>query len=165
MMTSFLVLAEGGLTWTPETYYIVAAVVQLIVILLLFKVMNLRAEYNTFPHAAMVVIGTNLTAYFTIGFGLVGVLLTGFALFVLLAMMTRGDVIKSSVAWVVVMAMYWAVAMSAVHFEDLDSEELEEVFVQQFGPLPYALMEGGLDAEPMTRDDYERLRDDGGDEQ
>ncbi len=158
MMTSLFVLAEsGGLTWTPETYYIVVAVVQLVAILLLYRLMNLPAEHNTFSHAAMVVVGANATAYFTMSQGVLSVILTSFALFILLALMTRGDVPKTIVGWFVAMGVYWAVVMGALYAEEPDTEQLEEAFVQQLGPLPYAMMEGGLDAEPMDRDGYREL--------
>ena len=152
MLTSLLVVAEGGLAWTPETFYVAVAIAQLLVILVAFRVMNLPAEYNTFPHAALVAGGTNLLAYFTKDLGIVGILVTGFALFLLLVAVTRGDVLKSIIAWMLTIALYWAVAYGLI--EHVEHEE--PLHIEQLGGIPYVLMEGGMEPETL---DYEEIRD------
>lgn len=156
MTLLFPILADTGLTWTVETYYIVAAVLQVVVILMAFRVMNLPAEYNTFPHAAMVVIGTNAIAYFSRDLGLVGILLTTFALFLLLVAVARGDVLKSAIAWGLVLVVYWGVAWFVVDYE-------EALISDQLGGVPHMLLQGELEAEPVTDETYEDLRDAGDD--
>ncbi len=158
MIGSMLVLAEGGATWTPETYYIAVAVAQLVVVLVAFRVMNVPPDYNTFVNGVLIVGGTNATAYLTKEMGLIGVLLTGLTLFILLAMITRGDVLKSLMTWVLLLTVYWAVAYFVVPAE-------EDLYIEQLGAVPYAMMEGGLEAEPMTQDDYEQLRDGDGEDE
>lgn len=149
MLTSLLVVAEGGLSWTPETFYVAVAVAQLLVILVAFRVMNLPAEYNTFPHAALVAGGANLLAYFTKDLGVVGILVTGFALFLLLVAVTRGDVIKSMIAWVLTIALYWVVAYGLI--EHVEHEE--PLHIEQLGGVPYMLMEGGMEPETLDYDE------------
>lgn len=157
MLTSLTIIAEGGITWTPELYYLVVPVVQLVVLLVTFRLTNIPAEYNTFINGVVIVAIANLVAYFTLGLGIVGILLTGLTLFVLLAGVSRGDVFKSLLAWVLMIAVYWVVAYFMVPAQD----GLE---IEHLGGMPQMLMEGGLEAEPMTTEDYENLRDGGGDD-
>lgn len=157
MLTSFVVLAEGGLTWTPETFYIAVTVAQMIIILLTFRVLGLPSEYNTFVNALFVVIPTNAAAFFLKDAGIVGILITGSMLFVLLAMVTRGDVFKSGLAWILTISAYWGLAYFVVPAED-------DLYIEQLGGMPYMLMEGGMEAEPLTAEEYEELRGTGGEE-
>lgn len=156
MTTLFPIIAETGLTWTVEMYYLAAAVLQVVVILVAFRVMNLPAEYNTFPHAALVVVGTNAVAYFTKGLGLVGILLTTFTLFLLLVAVARGDVLKSAVVWALVLVAYWGTAWFVVDYE-------EALISDQLGSVPHMLLEAEMEAEPMTEETYEELRESGDD--
>ncbi len=168
MWTSYLLIADSGLTWTPETFYVAATVVHLVIILLVFRLMQLPADYNTFINALFVAVPTNATAYFTKDFGIVGVLLTGVVLFGLLAAIARGDVIKAGAVWIVAIIGYWAMAYFIVpqmvndYFDDPRQADAEFI-ASELGSIPQVLLQGGLEAEPMTTDDYERLRR-GGDE-
>ncbi len=146
MWSSFIVLAEGGMTWTPETFYVAAAVAQLVVLLLTFRALQLPSEYNSFVNALMVVVPTNLVGFFLGGTGIIGVLATGSLLFVLLAAISRGDVLPSILAWVLLIATYWVLAYFIVPAE----EELE---IHDIGGIPEVVMEGGLEADPLERED------------
>jgi hypothetical protein len=146
MWSSFIVLAESGMTWTPETFYVAATVVQLIVLLIAFRLLQLPSEHNSFINGLFVVVPTNAVAYFLIDAGILGVLATGSLLFILLAAITRGDVLPSIVAWVALIAMYWVLAYFIVPAE----EELE---IYDIGGLPQVLIEGGLEAQPLERED------------
>ena len=146
MWTAFMVLAEGGMTWTPETFYTAAAVVQLIVVLIVFRLLQLPSEYNTFVNGLLVVVPTNLVAYFLIDAGILGVLATGSLLFILLAAVTRGDVLPSILGWLALIGVYWTLA----YFIVPAAEDLE---IYDIGGLPQVLIEGGLEAEPLERED------------
>lgn len=170
MLTSYLMIAEsGGLTWTPETFYVAATVIHLVVILGVFRVLQLPADYNDFVGALFVAVPTNGLAYFTKDFGIVGVMITGLVFYGLLAAVSRGDVMKAAVVWVAGICAYWGLAyfvvpvMVAEHFEDPRQADTEFV-AAQIGSIPQVLLQGGLEAEPMTADDYKRLRDSGKEE-
>lgn len=146
MWSSWIVIAEGGMSWTPETFYIAAAVAQLVAVLLVFRILQLPSEYNTFINALFVVIPTNVAAYYLAGAGLVGVLVTGTMLFVLLALIARGDMLNSCVAWVVLVALYWVLAYFIV-------PEAEDLEIGDLGNIPQVLIEGGLEEETLERED------------
>ncbi len=154
MVTSYVMVAEAGMAWTPELFYVVTAVVQLITVLVTFRLLNLPAEYNTFINGAFVVGITNALAYYTSGVGVVGILVTCFALFLLLVAISRGDVLKSLIAWILVLSVYWGMAYFV-------SDHQRALPVQELGGVPYMLMEGGMEAEPLTEEEYQDFRDRG----
>lgn len=155
MFTNYMIVANSGLTWTPETFYIAATVIHLVLILVAFRVMALPSEYNTFGSILFVVVPTNAAAYFLKDFGIVGVLLTSVVLFGLLTAITRGDVLKSTGVWFLTMASYWAMAYFIVPAAD-------DLRIEDLAGVPQVIMQGGFEAEPFTEDDIESLsgRDD-----
>lgn len=141
-----IILADTGVSWTPETFYIAAAVAQLVVVLLTFRLLQLSADYNTFMNALLVVGPTNAAAFFTRDMGVVGVLITGVTLFTLLALISRGDMIKSIITWGVALSVYWALAFFVV-------PDTEDLSIYDVGGIPQVLIEGGLEAETLERDE------------
>ncbi len=150
-----VVLTSSGWTWTPETFYAVAAVVQLLLILGAFRLLGLSPEHNTFVGAAIVVIPANGVAFFMKYMGLVGVLIPAVVFFGLLTFVTRGDVLKAGAAWFGSMAVYWGMATLILPTAD-------DLYIDDLGGLPQVLLEGGLEVEPMTEDDLEALSGRGG---
>lgn len=150
MFSTVLVIADGGLSWTPETFYAAATVVHILLILLAFRVLALSPDYNTFGGAVLVALGLNLAAYFTKDFGIVGVLTPSVVLFGLLAFIARGDVLKGGLVWLVVMASYLGLS----HLIIPNSEDL---FIEDLGGIPQTLDAGGLTPEAITEDDFENL--------
>lgn len=146
MLTSFLVIADSGMTWSPETFYVAAGVLQLIVILLFFRFTHLPSEHNTFINGLFIVIPTNAVAFFMKDMGIVGVLCTGFLLIVLLAAVARGDMFKALGAWVLAVAVYWLAAYFIVPAEP-------GLYIEDLGGLAQVLMEGGLEQETLSEDE------------
>ncbi len=153
MLTSFLMFADivvantnSGMTWTPETFYVAAGVVQLIAILLFFRITHLPSEYNTFINVLFVIVPTNAVAFFMKDMGLVGVLSTGFLLIILLGAVTRGDMFKALGAWVLVVASYWAVASLIVPAQ-------HDLYIEDLGGIAQVVMEGGLEQETLSEDE------------
>ncbi len=141
-----LLIAEAGLSWTPVTFYIAAAVAQLVVILLTFRFIQLSSDYNTFINALFVAAPTNVIAYFTKDLGVVGVLITGVTLFTLLALIARGDMIKSILTWATALAVYWGLAFFVI-------PETDDLDIYDVGGIPQVLIEGGLEAETLEREE------------
>lgn len=149
MLTSFLVIAESGQTWTPETFYLAAMVVQLIALLLFFRFAQMPKEYSTFINGLFIVLPVNGLAYFTKDMGLVGVLITGSVLFILLAAVTRGDVFRATGGWFLALVVYWGLAYFIIPAED-------DLYIEDLGNLPQVLMQGGLEAETLTAEEFDR---------
>lgn len=146
MLTSYLVIADSGLTWTPETFYVAAAVIQLIGLLVLFRITQLPPEYASFVNVLFVIVPVNVVAYFTKDIGLVGVLITGSLLFVMLAAVTRGDVFNAIGGWFMVVAIYWAAAYFILPTEP-------DLYIEDLGNLPQVIMEGGLEQETLSEEE------------
>ena len=153
MWTAFVVIAESSQTWTPETFYIAAGVIQLILLLVFFRIMQLPAEYASFINGLIVVVPVNLVAYFTKDLGLVGILITGSLMFVVLAAVTRGDVLNAIGGWLLMIAVYWGAAYFIVPAEP-------DLYIEQIGNIPQVTIEGGLPQETMT-EEAERFYENG----
>lgn len=134
------------MTWTPETFYVAATVAHLIAMLIIFRLLQLPSEYTTFVNGLFVVVPTNLVGFFLGGAGILGVLATGSLLFVLLALVTRGDMLATGLTWVAMIALYWVLAYFIVPAAD----DLE---IYDIGGIPQVVIEGGLEAEPLERED------------
>ena len=147
--TTFL-LTASGFEWTPEIFYGVAAIVQLVVILVGFRILSLPAEYNNFVGAVLVVVPAGLLAYFMRDMGLMGALLPSVGFFALLTLITRGDVLKSGLVWLFVLTVYWGMAAFIL-------PRAPDLYVDDLGGIPQMLVEGGFEAEPMTAEDLEAL--------
>lgn len=146
MLTSYLVIAESGQTWTPETFYVAAAVLQLVGLLIFFRVTQLPTEYATFINGLFVVVPVNAVAYFTKDIGLVGVLATGTLLFVMLAAVTRGDVFNAIGGWFLVVGAYWVAAYFILPAEP-------DLYIEDLGNIPQVVMEGGFEQETLREEE------------
>ena len=150
LISGMLVIADGGLSWTPETFYAAAAAAQLLLILLAFRLFGLSPDYNTFGGALLVAGAVNGVAFFTKDFGIVGVLMPSVTLFGLLAFISRGDVLRSGMVWMLVMASYLGMA-------HLILPRADDLFIEDLAGIPAVLDAGGLEPEPFTEDDVETL--------
>lgn len=140
-----------GITWTPMAFYITMAIVHTLVILLAFRALQLDAEYNTFIAALMAAVVANVIAFFLKDMGVLGVLGSSVGLFGMLVVISHVDVLKSGIVWIILMAVYWAVAWFILPRQnDLD--------IKQIAGIPQAIMQGGLEAEPITSDEYDNLK-------
>ena len=157
LISGMFVLADGGMSWTPETFYAAAAAAHLLMILLAFRIFGLSPEYNTFGGALLVAGVMNAVAFFMKDYGLVGVLVPSVTLFGLLAFISRGDVLRSGMVWMLVMASYLGLA-------HLILPRADDLFIEDLAGIPAVLDAGGLEPEPFTEDDVERMSRGGGEE-
>ncbi len=143
------VLAKAAITWTPKTFYIAAGIVQAIVILITFKVLQVDPEHNTFVGAVIGAALCNLGAYALAPHGLFGVLAAGTAFFVMLVAISSGEVLKSAIAFMVLMAAYGGMGLFITHRTPLKAANI--------GGLPQVIITGGLKAEPITEKESNKL--------
>ncbi|MFU8805895.1 MAG: hypothetical protein ACNA8W_18930 [Bradymonadaceae bacterium] len=139
-----------GITWTPMVFYIAMAIVHCISILLVFRIIQLDPEYNSFVSAALVAIVANVAAFFLKDFGVFGILASTSVLFALLATVTHFDMIKAIVAWAVMIALYWVVAWGVLPRTD-------DLTIEQIAGVSQVIMQGGLQTETFTQEDVETL--------
>lgn len=151
MGTTFFIIADAGLSWTPATFFAAAAVVHLLVILLTFRLLGLPAEYNTFIGAATVAIPLNALSYFMRDIDLLyGFLAQAVLLFVLLAMVARGNVLKAAMAGAIVMASYLGMAKVII-------PKSEDMVIADLGGITQVLDQGGLEAKGFSEEEFEAL--------
>lgn len=145
----FILAQSAGLTWTVATFYIAAAILHLIIILVMFRMLHLEPEYNTFIGAILAAGISNAAAFYLKDFGLFGVLGAGAIYFALLVAISHADVIKSLFVWGVVLASY-----AGLVFLILPRSELT---IDKIGGIPQVIMSGGLKAEPFTDEAYDNI--------
>ncbi len=151
-MIVLVVAAAGEISWTPEIFYGLAAVLQLVVLLIAFRIMDVSVEHNDFISGLCIVAATNVIAYFTSGFGMIGVLITATVLYLFLLAGSRGELGKSLVVWLLAIGVYWGGAYYVVEVE-------YGMQVEEIGGIPQLLLEGEMAGEGMSQEDYQRLRD------
>lgn len=140
-----------GITWTPMAFYITMAIVHTIVILLAFRALQLDAEHNTFIAALMAAVIANVVAFFLKDMGVFGILGSTAALFGMLVVISHVDVLKSGLVWIILMALYWAVAWFILPRQN-------DLYIEDIAGIPQVIMQGGLEAEPITADEYDNLK-------
>lgn len=147
-----LLIATSDMSWTPEAFYFAAGIIHLVVILFSFRLQKVPAEYNKFINAVIIAGAINLIAYFTMGFGMIGILIVATLAFLFLVAGSRGALFQSFITWLLILGVYWGGAYYVVEMEyALQSEEL--------GGIPYLMLEGEMEAKGVTQQDYRRVRD------
>jgi hypothetical protein len=137
--------------WSPMAFYIPMAIVHRIVILFAFRALQLDAEYNTFIAALIAAVVANVVAFFLKDMGVLGVLGSSVGLFGVLVMISYVDMLKSGIVWTILMALYWVVAWFILPRQnDLD--------IEQIAGIPQVIMQGGLQAESVSTDQYDTLK-------
>lgn len=143
------VLAEAAITWTPKTFYIAAAIVHVVVYLVGFKMLQTDPEHNTFIGAVIAAVIANFAAYALSSYGLFGVLGAGALHFVLLVAITSGEALKSLVVFFVAMGAYAILGSFVTQRTPLEAENI--------GGIPQVIMTGGLEAEPITEEEADKM--------
>ena len=146
---TFPVTAEALITWTPLTFYIAAAIVHTILFLVGFRLAGVDPEHNTFVGAVLAAGIANGTAYFLRDFGLFGILASGAVHFAMLVAITSGEVLKSALVFLVAMAAYAGMGFFILPRTPLD--------VNKIGGLPRVIMTGGIEPEPITEEEAEKM--------
>jgi hypothetical protein len=154
IVTHTPVFAEAAITWTPQTFYIAAAIMHVFVFLLGFKLLQTDPEHNTFIGAVIAAVIANFASYALSSYGLFGLMGAGAIHFVLLVAVTSGEALKSLVVFLVAMAAYAGLGMFVTQRTDLT--------VEQIGGIPQVIMTGGIEAEPITEDQANEMAEPAG---
>jgi membrane-bound ClpP family serine protease len=139
-----------GITWTPMAFYITVGIVHTIAILVSFRMLQADPEQNTFIAALLAAGLANVIAFFLRDMGVFGILGSSAALFGLLAVISHADMMKSIVVWIILMALYWAVAWFILPRQN-------DLYIEDIGGVAQVIWQGGLEAEPITPDDVDNL--------
>jgi hypothetical protein len=149
MLNEIGMLAIGGLKWTPVTYYVVAGIVHFLLIVVGFRLMGVDPEQNGVFGALIGAVLINVIQYFVRDTGVVGALIVGLGTFALLAGITSGEVLKAAFMTILVIASYGGIG--AVIFPRTPLE------IDDAGGFTRVVMTGGLEPEPITEDDTDKL--------
>jgi len=143
------VIAKAAITWTPVTFYVTATIVHTLMILLVFKLLHVDPEHNTFIGAVVAALVGNAAVFFLRDFGLFGNLGAAAVYFATLAAVSSGEVLKSLLVFTAALAVYAGLGMFLTPRTPLTVEKL--------GGLPEIMMTGGLTPEPITEEDSNEL--------
>ena len=139
------VLAQMALTWTPMTYYILSAVVQVIVILVGFRVLHVDPETNSFVGAIFAAAAISAAGLFLRDAGVIGVIIVGGLTFAALAGITSGAILQSFILTAFVLASWGGLGKVVLPRTPLDLDDV--------GGFTRVFLTGGLEAEPITDTD------------
>lgn len=142
-------LAASAITWTPVTFYVAMGIIHTLVVLIGFRVMQVDAEHNSFIGALLAAAVFNVVAYFVRDAGVIGVMITGAAIFGMTVMVSSGEALKAFFMTMMVIATYGIVGNFIVSRTPLNMDDL--------AGFPRVVTTGGLEAEPITEEDNERL--------
>jgi hypothetical protein len=140
----------NAITWTPVTYYVAMGIIHTLLVLLGFRAMQVDEENNTFVGAIISAVVIGLTGYFTRDFGVVGVMVYGAVTFGILVAVTSGEALKSFFMLCLVIATYFIGG-------NFFLEPRTPLTLDQVGGMTRVVMTGGLEAEPMTEEESNKL--------
>lgn len=149
LFTHATLLSEALITWTPVTFYVAAAILQTIVFLGGFHLLGVDPEHNTFIGALLGAGIANVVAFFLRDAGLFGILATGAVHFGLLVAISSGEVLKSVGVFIASLAIYGLMGMFVLPRTPLH--------VNDIAGLPRVIMTGGMEAEPITEEEAEKM--------
>lgn len=157
LLNDISLMAAGGITWTPVTYYVVCAIVHMILIFGGFRLMGVDPEHNGIIGAVIAAVGINVLQYFMRDLGVIGALAVGGATFVALAAVTSGEVLKSFFMFFLVIASYGGIGKVIFPRTPLEIDDV--------GGFTRTVLTGGLEPEPITEQDAKDIEKAGGDEE
>lgn len=143
------ILAASAITWTPVTFYVASGIVNAIVILLAFRMLQVDVEHNSFIGTAIAVAAFTTVAYFFRDAGVIGVMITGAAVFGMLVFVTSGEALKSAAVTLLVFAVFGGFGNFIVSRTPLTMDDI--------AGLSRMVSTGGLEAEPITEEDNAAL--------
>ncbi|MGM0558308.1 MAG: hypothetical protein ACQEVA_18130 [Myxococcota bacterium] len=149
LLTDTTLFAKALITWTPTTFYVAAAIIQTVVFLVGFRLLGVDPEHNTFVGALLAAAIANIVAFFLRDAGLFGILTTGAVHFGLLVAVSSGEVLKSVFVFAVSLAVYglmgtFVLPRTPLHVDDIAG-------------LPRVIMTGGMEAEPITEEEADKM--------
>lgn len=143
--------AQSLLSWTPTTFYATCAVVQAVIILVSFRLLNVDPEQNTVVGALMAAAGINIVGYFMRDTTLVGVIANIGITFGALVAISAGEALKSVMVGVLCMGVYWGAGTMLLPKTPLHIDDV--------GGMTKVIKQGGLQAESLDtqeRDLYDK---------
>lgn len=143
-LSSHPILAAAAITWTPLTFYIAVALVQAVVIIAGFKLLQVDPEHNSIVGAIIAVVVIAAAGYLTRDTGLIAVIATGVALLGMLMLISGADALKSLVMSGVCLGVYFVVAQVVVPRTPLT--------IEQVGGITRVMMTGGIQDEPFDKE-------------
>ena len=135
------------LTWTPTTFYIAAALIQVPVIWRGYQFLGGDPEYTNFPAALSVAAVGNVIAFFLRDLGVVGAVATTAAIYGLLLVTSGIDIFRSMLVFGLVMISYWGFGQFVIERTPLNAYRIG-------GPAK-VMLTGGFQPEPIGRDEAE----------
>jgi hypothetical protein len=148
-LTSHSPLAASAITWTPVTFYVAMGIIHTLIVLIGFRIMQVDAEHNSFIGALLAAAVFNVVAYFVRDTGVIGVMITGAAIFGMLVMVSSGEALKAFFMTMIVIASYGVVGSFIVSRTPLNMDDI--------AGFPRVVTTGGLEPEPITEEDNKRL--------
>ena len=142
-------VVAAAITWTPTTFYVASAIVQTLVILAAFRMLQVDTENNSFVGAAMAA-GVFCGVCFAFkDAGVIGAIFSGAAIFGMLVLVTSGEALKSAGVMFAVVAVFGL-------FGDFIAKRTP-LTIDDIGGVSRIVLTGGLEAEPMTEGDVDNL--------
>jgi hypothetical protein len=141
-------LAESGdalLSWTPETFYLVAALAQAVIIFVGYRLLGADPEHNTVTAALICAALGNVVAFAVRTHGVVGFTVTALGFYGLLLLTSGVDIFRSLFVFLLVIGSYGALGTYIAKNTPLDAYDIEGV--------PKVIMTGGFKPEPLERKD------------
>ncbi len=137
--------------WTVLNYYIFSCIIHAVLIPVGFRVMQVDPEHNSFIGGLIVAVIINVAAYFVRDAGVFGVLIVGGVTFGLLAAVTSGEVLKALLMSGLVVGTWGALGHVLIPKTPLEVDDV--------AGFTRVLVNGGLEPEPITEDDTDKLTD------
>ena len=147
--TSLPLLGAAAIKWTPVTFYVATGIIDAIVIMFGYRLLQVDPEHNSFIGAVVAAALINVIGYFVRDTGLVGVLIHGGAIFGLLVAISSGEALKAGLMTGILVALYGGIGMFVLPRTPLTVDDV--------AGFTRVVMGGGLQAEPITEEDEQRL--------
>lgn len=139
-------IAESGdalITWTPETFYVAAALAHAALIWVGYRLLGADPEHNTVTAALACAAVGNVVAFAARSHGVVGFTVTAIAFYVLLLLASGIDIFRSLLVFAILIGSYGALGTYITQRTPLDAYDI--------AGIPKVIMTGGFQPEPLER--------------
>ena len=153
LATSLPLLAASAITWTPVTFYVAMGIIHTLAILIGFRLLHVDVEHSSIVGAVLAAGVVNVVAFFCKDLGVIGILITGATIFGLLVAVSSGEALKMLGMSMAFIVLYGLAGTFIVERTPLSIDDI--------AGFPRVVTTGGLEAEPITEEDTERLNESG----
>lgn len=153
LATSLPLLAASAITWTPVTFYVAMGIIHTLAILIGFRLLHVDVEHSSIVGAVLAAAVINVVAYVCKDVGVVGILISGAITFGMLVLISSGEALKMLGMSMAFIVLYGLVGSFIVERTPLSIDDI--------AGFPRVVTTGGLEAEPITEEDTERLNETG----